>query len=95
MDRPRTPNLENGPKAGPALSPEEMTRRLAALRRHMAEHDVDAVLFTSIHDVDDFAGFVYRSFALPYGVAVNEHGTRVPARFAFGPESNVVAPRAS
>jgi len=70
MDRPRTLILENGPKAEPTFSSEEMSRRLAALRRHMAERDVDAVLFTSIHNVNYFADFVYCSFGRPYGLAV-------------------------
>ena len=44
MDQLKT--LNNGSKVRPTFSAEEMTRRLTALRRHMANDALDAVLFT-------------------------------------------------
>ena len=93
MDRPRILTIENGPKTGPAFSEAEMERRLEHLRGHMAREAIDAALFTSIHNINYFAGFVYCGFARPFGlvvtadrsitVAANVDGGR-PWRRSFG-----------
>ncbi len=72
MDRPRTFTIENGAKAAPTFSEREMSARLARLRAHMASEDVDAVLFTSIHNINYFTDFVYCSFGRPYGLVVTQ-----------------------
>ena len=72
MERPRTLVLRNGEKAIPTFSAGEMGARVAKLRRHMAEHSIDAVLFTSIHNINYFADFVYCSFGRSYGLVVTQ-----------------------
>jgi creatinase len=41
--------IRNGARVQPTFSAAEMSRRLGALRRHMADQTIDAVLFTSYH----------------------------------------------
>ncbi len=69
-ERPRTIRIENGERATPFFSEAEMERRLAGLRAAMAEVDVDAVLFTSIHNINYYADFLYCSFGRHYGLFV-------------------------
>ena len=69
-DRPRLLSLPNGEKATPTFSREEMDRRLSKLRSWMREGSVDACLFTSIHNVNYFADYVYCSFGRHYGLVV-------------------------
>lgn len=72
MDRPRTLIIDNGPKAPATFSADEMSARLGRLRAHMASEDIDAVLFTSIHNINYFADFVYCSFGRTYGLVVTQ-----------------------
>jgi creatinase len=72
MERPRTLAIENGRKAAPTFSETEMSRRLENLRAHMAREDIDAALFTSIHNINYFADFVYCSFGRPFGLVVTQ-----------------------
>ena len=67
MDRPRTLTIENGPKAEPTFSATEMSRRLERLRAHMAREEIDAVLFTSFHNINYFTDFMYCAFGRAYG----------------------------
>jgi creatinase len=85
MDRPRTLIIENGPKAEPTFSKQEMSGRLERLRAHMADQDIDAVLFTSIHNINYFADFVYCSFGRSYGLVVTqERSTTISANIDGG-----------
>jgi creatinase len=72
MDRPRSLTIENGLKVDPTFSPQEMSGRLQRLRAHMAREDIDAVLFTSIHNINYFTDFVYCSFGRSYGLVVSQ-----------------------
>lgn len=72
MTRPRVLNIENGDKAPPLFSTNEMDRRLGALRAYMASADVDAALFTSYHNVCYYSGFLYTAFGRPYGLVVTQ-----------------------
>ena len=73
-DRPQVITIENGERATPMFSPAELDRRLGELRVSMAELDLDAVLFTSIHNICYFADFLYCSFGRPYGLVVTSTG---------------------
>ena len=66
--------IRNGEKARPTFSPEEMRRRLAALRAHMAERQIDACLFTSYHNINYFSDFLYCSFGRSYGLVITRDG---------------------
>ena len=72
MDRPRSLTIENGGKAVPTFSQGEMSGRLRRLRAHMATADMDAVLFTSIQNINYFTDFVYCSFGRSYGLVVTQ-----------------------
>ena len=85
MDRARTLTIENGRKAVPTFSAEEMSGRLERLRAHMAREDIDAALFTSIHNINYFTDFVYCSFGRPYGLVVSaDRSTTISANIDGG-----------
>lgn len=62
--------IENGERVTPTFSAQEMTSRQSKLRALMAERDVDAVLFTSYHNINYYSDFLYCSFGRPYGLVV-------------------------
>ena len=66
--------IRNGEKVRPTFSASEMSRRLEALRAHMAERQIDACLFTSIHNIHYFSDFLYCSFGRIYGLVVTQEG---------------------
>ena len=85
MERPRTLVLRNGDKALLTFSAEEMGARVAKLREHMAAESIDAALFTSIHNVNYFADFLYCSFGRSYGLVVTgERHTTISANIDYG-----------
>jgi creatinase len=78
-------SLPNGEKVTPMFSPQEMDRRLARLRQLMAELDLEAVLFTSYHNINYYADFLYCSFGRPYGLVVTADGqTSISANIDYG-----------
>ena len=84
-DRPRLLSLRNGEKAPSTFSREEMEGRLSRLRAWMREASVDACLFTSIHNVNYFADYVYCSFGRHYGLVVDHDAhTLVNANLDYG-----------
>ena len=60
----------NGEKQQGVFTDAEMDRRQRMLRDHMAEHEIDACLLTSIHNIGYFSGFIYCSFGRNYGFVV-------------------------
>ena len=69
----------------PSCSGEEMARRNDALRAHMEAAGLDAVLFTSIHNIDYFSDFLYCSFGRPYGLVVTaQDSTTISANIDGG-----------
>lgn len=68
--RPETINFENGVKDKPTFSAAEMGNRNAKLRAHLAANDIDAAIFSSIHNINYYADFVYCSFGRPYALVV-------------------------
>jgi creatinase len=71
-DLPRTKIIRNGEKVTPTFSREEMERRTSALRKHMAENGIEAVLFTSYHNIDYYSDFLYTQFGRTYGLVVTQ-----------------------
>jgi len=63
-------SIQNGRKQTPIFSAAEMENRLAGLRSLMEIENVDAVYFTSIHNINYYNHFVYCSFGRPYGLVV-------------------------
>ncbi|MCP4997335.1 MAG: M24 family metallopeptidase [Hyphomicrobiales bacterium] len=70
MDRPEFFSRHDGGKAPLPFSGIEYSRRLAALRGEMERLDLAAVLFTSMHNIAYYSGFLYCSFGRSYGCVV-------------------------
>lgn len=71
-DLERTKILHNGEKTPQTFSKEEMERRNSKLREHMANNDIDAVLFTSYHNIKYYSDFLYTAFGRNYGLVVTQ-----------------------
>lgn len=69
-DMSRIEYWENGEKVQGTFSKSEMNRRQENLRKWMAENNVDAVVFNSIHNINYFTDFLYCSFGRKYGAVV-------------------------
>ncbi len=77
--------LHNGEKSKPTFSASEMERRLTNLRTVMADMGVDACLFTSIHNIGYYSGFIYCSFGRAYGLVVTDKDcTTISANIDYG-----------
>ncbi|AML53710.1 aminopeptidase P family protein [Falsihalocynthiibacter arcticus] len=61
----------NGLKAAPTFSATEMQRRLTAIRTYMVSENIDAALFTSYHNINYYADFLFCSFGRRYGLVVD------------------------
>jgi len=84
-ERPQLLTLHNGNKVEPTFSTAEMSHRNDVLRTYMQQHDIDATLFTSIHNVNYFADFVYTSFGRHYGLVVTaDRHTTISANIDYG-----------
>ena len=84
-DMLRTVRWHNGEKVSGPFSDAEMDRRQAMLREHMAREEIDVCLFTSLHNIAYFSGFVYCSFGRRYGFVVDhETATSVTAAIDGG-----------
>jgi len=64
--------IKNGNKQNSVFSSEEMEKRLSKLRSNMEKENIDAILFTSIHNINYYNHFVYCSFGRPYGLIVKQ-----------------------
>lgn len=71
-NRPEFFTRHDGGKATLPFSKAEYARRLAALRATMAASSIEAVIFTSMHNIAYFSGFLYCSFGRPYGCVVTQ-----------------------
>ena len=65
--------IENGKKQVSIFTEAEMKNRLAELRVNMADENIDAIVFTSIHNINYYNHFVYCSFGRPYGLIVTQN----------------------
>ena len=69
MDRPDFYRFHQGEKTLP-FSDAEYEARLSLLRQHMASEGIEACVFTSMHCVAYYCGFLYCSFGRPYALVV-------------------------
>ena len=69
MDRPEFYRFHQGDRVLP-FAAAEYDARLAGLRRHMAEMGIEACVFTSMHNIAYYSGFLYCAFGRPYGLVV-------------------------
>ena len=68
--RPEMYRLHNGEKSPLAFDVSEYEARVAGLRKIMSETGVDAAVFTSMHNISYYSGFLYCAFGRPYGLVV-------------------------
>ncbi len=54
------------------FAPAEYEARLSGLRRIMAASGINAVIFTSMHNIAYYSGFLYCAFGRPYGLVVTQ-----------------------
>jgi len=84
-DLPDTKSIPNGDRVQGTFSEAEMEARLSVLRELMGRQGLDAVLFTSIHNVNYYSDFLYCSFGRPYGLVVTgERSTSISANIDAG-----------
>lgn len=69
MDRPEFYRFHQGNRVLPFEAVEYETR-LKGLRARMTDAGVDACVFTSMHNIAYYSGFLYCSFGRPYGLVV-------------------------
>ena len=69
IERPQFYRFHQGDRVLP-FAADEYAQRLDALRAEMARLGVDAVLFTSMHNIAYYSGFLYCSFGRQYGLVV-------------------------
>ncbi|MDN0083904.1 M24 family metallopeptidase [Crenobacter sp. SG2305] len=62
--------IENGEKVKHTFSDAEYENRQRKLRELMASQNIDAVLFTSYHNINYYSDFLYCSFGRKYGLVV-------------------------
>lgn len=85
QNRHRFFTCENGDKAALPFSRAEYDRRLAGLREIMAARGVEAALFTSMHNIAYYSGFLYCAFGRPYGLVVTQdRATTISANIDAG-----------
>lgn len=71
MDRPEFYRFHQGEKTLP-FAPQEYADRLSRLRADMEANGVDACVFTSMHNVAYYSGFLYCAFGRPYALVVTQ-----------------------
>ncbi len=69
MDRPQNYRFHQGDRVLP-FAPAEYDHRLSKLRAEMAGAGVQACVFTSMHNVAYYSGFLYCAFGRPYALVV-------------------------
>ena len=67
--RPQFYRFHQGAEVLP-FAPAEYQARLAGLRRTMADKGVASVVFTSMHNIAYYSGFLYCAFGRPYALVV-------------------------
>jgi len=78
-DMPSLIRLRNGEKVRNTFGRDEYAGRIARLRRHMAEAKLDAVLFSSYHNIAYYSDFLYCSFGRFYALVVTPDKTTLIA----------------
>ena len=76
---PHLIRLRNGEKVQNTFSAQEYANRMAKVRQHMVTQQLDAVLFTSYHNINYYSDFLYCSFGRFYGLAVTHDKTTLIA----------------
>ena len=72
MSLPSVITLHNGDKVQGTFSKEEMDNRVKQLRSYMFQNQLDAILFTSYHNINYYSDFLHCAFGRSYGLVVTE-----------------------
>src|SRR6056300_1379137 len=70
IKRPNFHRFHNGSKAALPFCDAEYETRLTGLRNILRDKGVNAAVFTSMHNIAYYAGFLYCAFGRPYGLVV-------------------------
>jgi creatinase len=70
IKRPNFHRFHNGSKAALPFCDAEYEARLAGLRSILRDKGVNAAVFTSMHNIAYYSGFLYCAFGRPYGLVV-------------------------
>ena len=70
--RPEHYRFHNGEKAALPFAGEEYEARLEELRERMESAGTTVAVFTSMHNIAYYSGFLYCAFGRPYGLVVTE-----------------------
>ena len=70
MRNTRLLNIPNGSAVKPTFSEAEMRRRTDNLRAWMNDRDIDAALFSSYHNINYYADFLFCHFGRFYGLVI-------------------------
>ena len=85
MNMPKTKLIPNGDNIVHTFTDTEYKNRQTRLRQHMAENNIDAVIFSSIHGINYYSDFLYCSFGRPYAlVLTQDKATTVTANIDGG-----------
>ena len=77
--------LKNGEKAILPFSDSEYETRISKLRKVIADGGIDFVIFTSMHNIAYYSGFLYCSFGRPYALIIsNDLNITVSANIDLG-----------
>ncbi|WP_299502448.1 aminopeptidase P family protein [uncultured Roseobacter sp.] len=71
-DRPEMYRYHNGEKSPLPFAAAEYEVRLTELRERMEAAGVSAAVFTSMHNIAYYSGFLYCAFGRPYGLVVTD-----------------------
>ncbi|HBS49789.1 MAG TPA: creatininase [Rhodobacteraceae bacterium] len=71
-ERPDFHRVHNGEKALLPFAEAEYQARLTGLRARMEEAGATAAVFTSMHNIAYYSGFLYCAFGRPYGLVVTD-----------------------
>ena len=72
MNMPRTILIRNGDTITHTFSDQEYLDRQKKLKDHMAQCNIDTIIFTSIHGINYYSDFLYCSFGRPYALVVTQ-----------------------
>ena len=73
--RPDFYRFHNGEQCALQFADSEYDARIIGLRAIMAEHGVDAAVFSSMHNISYYSGFTYCAFGRPYALVVTADQT--------------------
>ena len=76
IKRPNFHRFHNGSKAALPFCDAEYEARLAGLRSILRDKGVNAAVFTSMHNIAYYSGFLYCAFGRPYGLGCHRNGLR-------------------